>query len=113
MELFKERTPRLVRDVHAAAEIAQATAKFYEMDVSEILSRRRDSTVSYARHVCWWLIRHRTPMSYPEIARLFDRDHTSVMYGVNRIAKIRTQMIHDIGVFYPTATIEAALAKQR
>jgi hypothetical protein len=41
-----------------------------------------------ARAVCWWVARKRTTLSFPEIGREFDKDHTSVMSGVKRIERL-------------------------
>lgn len=50
----------------------------------EICGRGRSLAVTLARHELWWKIRnhpHRR-YSYPEIARLFLRDNTTIRHGV-------------------------------
>ncbi len=57
-------------------------------DISPAMIRgpRRWASIVRARHEVAWLLRQHTAMSYPEIGRLLDRDHSSVMHGVRCIA---------------------------
>ena len=51
----------------------------------DLLSRRRGRVQARPRQVAMWLARHATPCSLPEIGRAFDRDHTTVMHGIERV----------------------------
>jgi chromosomal replication initiation ATPase DnaA len=53
--------------------------------LDEVCGRARSQAISRARHEVWWRIRHHPERhySYPEIARLFARDHTTVMAGIS------------------------------
>jgi chromosomal replication initiation ATPase DnaA len=50
----------------------------------EVCSRVRTKTIAAARHELWWRLRTapELELSYDEIGRLFDRNHTSVLHGV-------------------------------
>jgi len=50
----------------------------------EVCGRARSKAVSYARQEVWWRIRYHPERnySYPEIARLFDRDHSTIIAGI-------------------------------
>jgi chromosomal replication initiation ATPase DnaA len=52
--------------------------------LDEVCGRTRSQAVSYARHEVWWRIRHHPERhySYPEIARIFARDHTTIIAGI-------------------------------
>jgi chromosomal replication initiation ATPase DnaA len=52
---------------------------------NEVCGRTRSRAVSYARQEIWWRIRHHPERvySYPEIARLFARDHTTILAGIS------------------------------
>ena len=70
--------------------IMKVTAGTFGVSVLDLQSARRDKKTALARHVAFYLARHSTPHSYPTIARRFgDRDHTTAMYGVQRIAALR------------------------
>lgn len=52
--------------------------------VGDVCGRARSKSVTRARQELWWSIRHHPHRSYSllEIARLFQRDHTTVSHGV-------------------------------
>lgn len=56
---------------------------------TEVCGRARSQAISHARQEIWWRIRHHPEReySYPEIARLFARDHTTIMAGVSAHAR--------------------------
>jgi chromosomal replication initiator protein len=51
----------------------------------ELLSSRRSPRVAHARQLAMYLARELTPMSLTEIARGFDRDHTTVMHALRAV----------------------------
>jgi chromosomal replication initiator protein len=59
-----------------------AVAAQWRCCVRDLLSRRQSQAVARPRQVAMWLARHATPASLPEIGRAFDRDHTTVMHGL-------------------------------
>ena len=50
----------------------------------EVCGQSRTLGVCHARHELWWRIRNDPARhySYAEIARLFRRDHTTVLHGI-------------------------------
>jgi len=50
----------------------------------QILGRRRTQKLSDARHLYWYLL-FANGFCYSEIARLNDRTHASVMWGIGKI----------------------------
>src|SRR6185437_14914972 len=59
---------------------------------TDVLSRRRGTGLR-ARMLAMWLARHRTRHSFPEIGRALERDHTTVMYGVERVEYLRSASV--------------------
>lgn len=56
------------------------------IDREDLFGPRRFHHLSYARHLCFYFMRHYVGMSFKQIAYKFElMDHTSVLYGVNRI----------------------------
>ncbi len=53
---------------------------------SEILSPRRSARVSHARQLAMYLARELTPLSLAEIARGFDRDHSTVLHAIRSVS---------------------------
>lgn len=69
-----------------AYELVQLTARHFGVPVSELLGRGRSKRLTHARHVAMWLVRHEDAgWSYPEIGRLFERDHSSVWDAVRSV----------------------------
>jgi len=70
----------------AVETIVTAAAQEFGVTVLDIKSNRRSATIVRPRHVAMYLARHMTLRSLPEIGRVLGhRDHTSVMYAVERI----------------------------
>ncbi len=53
---------------------------------SELLGPRRSKRVTHSRQLAMYLARELTPLSLAEIARGFDRDHTTVLHAVRRVS---------------------------
>ena len=59
-----------------------ATASF--VTAEEIVGNCREAHIVEARHKVWFVMR-REGLSYPAIARLVERDHTTIMYALKKI----------------------------
>lgn len=55
----------------------------------QLCSRARSQSISAARQELWWLIRHHPERRYSslEIARIVDRDPSTVLYGITAHAR--------------------------
>lgn len=58
-----------------------ATGLIYGYTYANLVGPRRDQRLAEARHLAYWLAKYRTGASYPQVARAFGRDHTTVMHG--------------------------------
>lgn len=76
-------------ETYGAIDLAREIARKHHTSVELIISRVRTKNVTHARHHLWAVIRWTLDISYPEIARWFGVDHTTVMSGVrNHEARI-------------------------
>jgi chromosomal replication initiation ATPase DnaA len=66
------------------ARLVTIVADRYRITVSDILGRERTAHVANARHVAAWLLRE-NERTYPHIAEVLRRDHSTVMYAVRRV----------------------------
>lgn len=64
----------------------------YGVKKEELVSAKRTKDISYARHITIFVIREVTEMSLPNIAKIFNRDHTTIM---NSIETIERKLITD------------------
>ena len=69
-----------------SADIFLAVSTTFGLTGEELRSRRRTRNLVHPRHICMWLIRKHTSLSFPDIGREFGgRDHASVQYACNKI----------------------------
>jgi hypothetical protein len=67
-----------------AREIIRICADKNGLTIDTILSPQRTQKVAEARQQAMWMVARETSMSLAEIGRIFDRDHTTVIYAIQR-----------------------------
>ena len=67
--------------------IISQVCKFYSIDEAILRSNQRTKTVAEARHVAIYLIRQLTNLSLPAIGMELGKDHTTILYSVEKIEK--------------------------
>ncbi len=69
-------------------QIFEAVCEFFALERRELMSGRRQRTISLARSVAMYLVRKSTSLSYPEIAgRMGKRNHSTVISACRRVEK--------------------------
>lgn len=68
-------------------KIFAAIFKKYNVHREDIVGSRRTKEVAWARHVSIYLIRSITEMSLPNIGKIFNRDHSTVMSSIDAVEK--------------------------
>jgi len=67
-------------------EIINAVTAYFDVKLTDLLSKRRQKSIALPRQVGMWLARKYTRYSLDEIGGYFGgRDHTTVMHGVKAI----------------------------
>jgi hypothetical protein len=61
-------------------------AKKHRIDPALIQSEGRNKRLVAARHELWWRVRTELNYSFPRIARLAHRDHSTIIYAVQTFA---------------------------
>lgn len=75
--------------IKSSDDIINDVCDYYNIPVSKIKSKTRGKQdIALARQLSMALIRKRTPLSYPKIAELFGRNHSTVMHAECSIADI-------------------------
>jgi len=82
-DIFKERpglnpTPEM---------ILKEVSEFYSVPLEKLAGKARNKEVVIARQVAEYLMRELASMSFPEIGKVLDQHHTSVMYGIETLTK--------------------------
>lgn len=80
-DIINDTRPEPVKIEKIIAEVART----YNVSESDILSNRRTSALALARQVAMYIARETTNLSYKAIGESFGKDHTTVLYNVNRI----------------------------
>ena len=68
-------------------KIAEVTASYYDVDVKDITSSTRGQKISIARHISIYLCREITHQSFVNIAKFYNKKHTTIMFGYEKIKK--------------------------
>ena len=68
-------------------EIQAAVAKKYNVSMAQILSPERTQSIVTPRQLSMYIARKFTTKSLPEIAKLFDKTHATIIHGVRNIEK--------------------------
>ncbi len=72
--------------------IIDAVTKYYDIKLSDLMSKRRHKSVALPRQVCMWLARKYTRYSLEEIGGYFGgRDHTTVLHAIRTIGARRDE----------------------
>jgi chromosomal replication initiator protein len=88
-------------------EIQRKVAEHYNLRLTDMSSARRARNVARPRQVAMYLAKQLTQRSLPEIGRRFgNRDHTTVMHAVSRIAEL---MAEDAGFAEDVALLRKML----
>jgi len=67
--------------------VVSEVSKFYQIEEDEIKGKNRSKNIVLARQVAMYLIRKMLNASFPDIAAVFDCDHTTVMHSYNKISE--------------------------
>jgi hypothetical protein len=71
------------------AEVRRAVTLFFDVTNDDLDRRTRCVRMARIRQIAFYLCRTHTRRSLPEIGRAFDRDHTTILHGVRRVASLR------------------------
>jgi chromosomal replication initiator protein len=70
--------------------IIKTVAEYYKIKVSDLLSKRRTSSLARARQIAMALSKELTHHSLPELGRAFGgRDHTTVLHAFRKIQELK------------------------
>ena len=91
-EINLENTKEVLKDIlHTyerpikAPEIQQEVVDFFHISLADLKSTRKERAIARPRQIAMYLTKILTPLSLPDIALCFNRDHTTIMHAVKTI----------------------------
>jgi chromosomal replication initiator protein len=82
-DVFKESEKKITIEL-----IQQKTARYFDVRISDMRSKRRTKAIAYPRQIAMYLSREFTDSSLPEIGEQFGgRDHSTVLHAYEKIQK--------------------------
>jgi chromosomal replication initiator protein len=91
MELARECVTDYLGDAEPLSvtidKIFAAVFKKCNVQREELVGKKRNKEIANARHIAIYLIREITEMSYPNISKIFDRDHATIMASIEVVKK--------------------------
>ena len=109
-------TPNPEIDRQTLSEISRMVTSTFGASIDEVKSTRRSAYLVEVRHTISWICRRFTLASYNQIAsRTGGRDHTTIMYGINKmqatVEALGIQAAHDTPEGWAKAIYRALRAK--
>ena len=71
------------------SDIIRFVAQHYGVRVTDVKGRSNRRSIALPRQVAMYLIRNILEISFPEIGRIFSKHHSTVMYAVDSVQKMR------------------------
>ena len=69
------------------------------MKKEDLISTKRNKEIAYARHITIFIIREVTEMSLPNIGKIFNRDHSTIISSIETIErKLITDAMRDFEI---------------
>ncbi len=72
-----------------AADIIRFVAQHYGVRVADLKGRSNRRSIALPRQVAMFLIRDILEISFPEIGKIFSKHHSTIMYAVDNVQKMR------------------------
>ncbi len=76
---------QLVDSEDNSKRVLQKVSAFYNIGVEKLCGRSRKKEFSTPRHVAMYLLKKKCGISLSQIGKVFERDHSSVVYAVSKI----------------------------
>lgn len=71
-----------------ARKVVNAASEKYGVPADVILSKKKTSDVAWARHMAIYVTKHLTELTYSEIGKFYNRDHSTIMAAFDKIKLI-------------------------
>lgn len=66
-------------------DIQKTVEEYYKISHSDLIGKSRSKNIAYPRQICFYLCRTILDIPYDGIGKKFNRDHSTVLHGANKI----------------------------
>src|SRR6185295_2345031 len=92
-------------------QVQAAVCEWFGVSQADLRGDKRPQSIAYPRHIAMYLCRELTDQSLPKIGAKFGgRDHSTVMYVVNRVARLIRE---DLEAFNAVQDLTARIKQAR
>lgn len=85
IEQSQDWPPHAGKKRKTARDIIAEVAEEYQVTIKDILSIRRNNDIVEARHECVWRIKNETMLSFPQMGKIMNRDHSSLVHAYHKM----------------------------
>lgn len=71
--------------------IQEKVCEFYSISLGELKSKSRSKSIAFPRQIAMYLSRQLTDLSLIKIAESFNRDHSTIIHGIDKISELRDE----------------------
>jgi len=71
-----------------AEKVIEEVSRTYNIETKDILSTKKSAEIAYARQVSMYIMRETTMMKYIDIAKIFSKHHSTILYDISKVEKI-------------------------
>jgi len=83
---IRAKGPELEKIIKESTDsILESTAQNYNVSVEDLIGNRRQADLVLPRHTAMYLMRKELKLSFPKIATIMGRDHTTVIHAYNKM----------------------------
>lgn len=90
-------------------DVIATTSKHFDLHPQDLMGKSRAGRINTARQIAMYLAREMTDLSLPQIGEVFNRSHTTILHGYN---KINDDLNHDTGLRHQVESLKAILAQE-
>lgn len=104
---YLQKVLKLTEKVITIDKIQKTVAKFYDLTVEEMVSKKRQRTITVPRQISMYLAKKMTTETLDDIGAAFDRDHSTVVNSIKKVEQLLQKDIkyqRDIKVLNRTLT---------
>lgn len=89
-------------------DVIATTSKHFDLHPQDLMGKSRAGRINTARQIAMYLAREMTDLSLPQIGEVFNRSHTTILHGYN---KINDDLNHDMGLRHQVESLKAVLSQ--